>query len=164
MRIYEAKPNNMLQQTLIAMSAEWERENSCHGYRKNEPADLEGNRIFVAEEAGQILGYLYGREEKANKTTSIMAEQTRCFEVEELYVIPEHRNKGVGKALFCLAEKQAMQDGIQFRWLPLQQRTIRKFCIFTLMNWAWTFGVPDCSKSYNDKRRDIFLLRRCFVK
>ncbi len=130
MRIYEAEPNNMLQQTLIAMSAEWERENSCHGYRKNEPADLEGNRIFVAEEAGQILGYLYGREEKANKTTSIMAEQTRCFEVEELYVIPEHRNKGVGKALFCLAEKQAMQDGIQFMMVATATKDYKKILHF----------------------------------
>ena len=130
MRIYEAEPNNMLQQTLIAMSAEWERENSCHGYRKNEPADIEGNRIFVAEEAGQILGYLYGREEKANKTTSIMAEQTRCFEVEELYVIPEHRNKGVGKALFCLAEKQAMQDGIQFMMVATATKDYKKILHF----------------------------------
>ena len=130
MRIYEAEPNNMLQQMLIAMSAEWERENSCHGYRKNEPADLEGNRIFVAEEAGQILGYLYGREEKANKTTSIMAEQTRCFEVEELYVIPEHRNKGVGKALFCLAEKQAMQDGIQFMMVATATKDYKKILHF----------------------------------
>ena len=130
MRIYEAEPNNMLQQTLIAMSAEWERENSCHGYRKNEPADLEGNRIFVAEEAGQILGYLYGREEKANKTTSIMSEQTRCFEVEELYVIPEHRNKGVGKALFCLAEKQAMQDGIQFMMVATATKDYKKILHF----------------------------------
>lgn len=130
MRIYEAEPNNMLQQTLIAMSAEWERENSCHGYRKNEPADLEGNRIFVAEEAGQILGYLYGREEKANKTTSIMAEQTRCFEVEELYVIPEHRNEGVGKALFCMAEKQAMQDGIQFMMVATATKDYKKILHF----------------------------------
>lgn len=90
---------------LIALSADWEAEGSCHGYRKNEYGDLEGNRIFLAEENGAILGYLFGKAEEAKAASSVMEEGTPCFEVEELYVKPAHRSKGVGAALFRHAEE-----------------------------------------------------------
>lgn len=89
---------------LIAMSEDWESENSCHGYRKNSAEDIEGQRIFLAEDAGITVGYLFGHMEKAEKTTSVMAAETPYFEVEELYVVPERRCIGVGSALFRFAE------------------------------------------------------------
>ena len=46
--IYEAKLNDELLEKLIAMSADWEAENSTYGYRKNDRSDIEGNRIFLA--------------------------------------------------------------------------------------------------------------------
>lgn len=30
---------------MIRLSADWEAENSCYGYRKNEKADIEGNPV-----------------------------------------------------------------------------------------------------------------------
>ena len=53
-------------------------------------------------------------EEETKKATSVIAAQTRCFEVEELYVVPERRGAGVGKALFRYAEEQAKIAGAQF--------------------------------------------------
>ena len=64
MNIYEAKLNDELLEKLISMSTEWEAENSTYGYRKNDRSDIEGNRIFLAERDGEILGYLFGHEEK----------------------------------------------------------------------------------------------------
>jgi len=130
MKVYEAQLTQALQEKLIAMSADWERESSCHGYRKNDPGDIEGNRIFVAEENGQILGYLFGHEEKAKQTSSIMAANTRCFEVEELYVIPEYRSKGVGKALFSYAQAQAIQDGIHFLMVATATKDYKRILHF----------------------------------
>lgn len=48
---------------LISLSADWEAEMSCYGYRKNGRSDIEGNRIFTAEENGNIIGYLFGHIE-----------------------------------------------------------------------------------------------------
>ena len=59
MNIYEAKLNDELLEKLISMSTEWEAENSTYGYRKNDRSDIEGNRIFLAEQDGEILGYLF---------------------------------------------------------------------------------------------------------
>ncbi len=101
MVIRETEETPEILDQLIALSADWERENSCHGYIKNTPADIAGNRVFLAEaDNGVILGYLFGHMETAERQTSIYARGTKWFEVEELYVRPEYRNQGVGQALF----------------------------------------------------------------
>ena len=104
MLIREAELTDALLEKLIALSKDWEAEQSCHGYRANERADIEGNRVFVAEEDGRLLAYLFGSVYKAEKQSSIMPDGTPCFEVAELYVIPECRSRGVGAALFAHVE------------------------------------------------------------
>ena len=103
--IREASPADEVIEALIVLSRDWEAEASCHGYRANERGDIEGNRVFLAEDGGRVVGYLFGKPFRAEKSNSIMPAGTPCFEVEELYVIPEMRSKGVGKALFDAAEK-----------------------------------------------------------
>ncbi len=104
MLIREAELNDALLETLIALSKDWEAERSCHGYRANTRADIEGNRIFLAEENGAVVGYLFGHMERSEKQSSVMPDGTPYFELEELYVVPERRSAGVGSALFTHAE------------------------------------------------------------
>ena len=97
-------------ETLLRFSEAWEAEGNCHGYRKNEPADIEGNRIFLATSNNEIIGYIFGHCEKSDKATSIMPDGTSFFEVEEVYVCPAHRSQGVGRALFSYAEQTVDSD------------------------------------------------------
>lgn len=76
---------------LIACSEAWEQENSCHGYRKNTEEDIKGNRIFLALENEQMVGYLFGYMDKGERKNSIYEKDEPFFEVEELYVKPELR-------------------------------------------------------------------------
>lgn len=92
------------------MSEDWEAEKVSHGYRKNTYADLEGNRIFFAEEKGEVVGYLFGKREQAAADTSVMPKDTAYFEVEELYVKPAWRCQGVGSALFRHVEEQVRPE------------------------------------------------------
>lgn len=103
--IEERVPDEKLLNDLICLSAGWEAENSCYGYRKNEKADFEGNRIFVAEDGGRIIGYLIGHLEEAERSSSIMPDGTPFFEAEELYVLPGYRSKGIGRMLFSRMER-----------------------------------------------------------
>lgn len=76
MTILETSLTEDVVSRLIELSRDWENEGSCHGYRANTSDDLEDRRIFLAMEDGQILGYLFGKMETANKTNSIITEGT----------------------------------------------------------------------------------------
>jgi len=95
---------------LIRLSQDWEAEKSCYGYRANERDDIDGNRIFTAEENGEIIGYLFGHSFKSENMRSIMPEGSDCFEVEELYVIPSRRSTGIGRRLFDFASNTVRSD------------------------------------------------------
>lgn len=67
-------------------------------------------RIFVAEDNDLICGYLFGHCTTTEKDTSIYQAGTSCFEIDELYVKAQYRNRGVGKKLFLYAEKAVSPD------------------------------------------------------
>jgi len=128
--IYEAKPNDELIAKLISMSADWEAENSTYGYRKNDRSDIEGNRIFLAEQDGEILGYLFGHEEKSERASSIMADGTPYFEIEELYVVPSHRSESIGRSLFHFAEQAVKAAGVEFIMLSTATKNYKSILYF----------------------------------
>lgn len=129
MNIRESVLDERTAEALIALSVDWERENCSYGYRRNGRGDLEGNRIFLAEENGEMIGYLFGKTEKTEKETSIMPEGTDCFEVEELYVKPSYRSRGVGSALFRYAE-EAVRSEAEFVVLGTATKNFRSILHF----------------------------------
>jgi len=104
MKIREVALNEAVLAQLIALSEAWTAEDNCYGYRPNDRSDIEGSRIFLAEEDGAVAGYLFGRVFKSERMQSVVPEGTPCFEVEEIYVVPERRSQGIGEALFRYAE------------------------------------------------------------
>ena len=106
----EAELNEALLKELTALSQNWEAEDSCWGYRANSREDLEGRRIFLAQEDGQTVGYLFGKPDRLHQKRASMPANAKLFEVEELYVIPSCRSQGIGKALFQYAEEKLKPD------------------------------------------------------
>ena len=104
MIIHEVELTEAVLAQLIRFSEDWTAENSCYGYRPNDKSDIEGNRIFFAEDDGVVVGYLFGKVYKSEQMKSIMPEGTPYFEVEELYVVPERRSQGFGEKLFRFVE------------------------------------------------------------
>ncbi len=139
MGIFEARLNDELLEKLIAMSADWEKENSSYGYRKNDPSDIEGNRIFLAEQDGEVLGYLFGHMAKSERASSIMADGTSYFEIEELYVVPEHRVEGIGRALFRFAEQKAQEAGIGYIMLGTATKNYKSILHFYIEELGMNF-------------------------
>ena len=129
MRISETKLNDEILQELIALSMEWEAEDSCYGYRANQEDDIKGNRIFIAEEDDKIIGYLFGHSTESKNQSSIIPDGTACFEVMEIYVRKEYRNQGIGTELFNYAEKQISDDYITLSTATKNWKAILHFYI-----------------------------------
>ena len=132
MRIYEAVLDEALERELIRLSADWEAENSCWGYRANTHEDLAGRRVFLAEEDGFLCGYLFGLRETSKEKTSFMAAGTPYFEIEEIYVVPERRSQGIGRRLFALAEETARREELPFLMLGTATKNARAILHFYL--------------------------------
>ena len=116
-------------ETLMAFSRQWEAEGSCYGYRANGREDLEERRIFLAEEDGRPVGYLFGRAFASEGMRSVMPEGTACFEVEELYVVPQRRSQGVGRALFAFAQER-LRAGAEYMVLSTAAKNWRAILHF----------------------------------
>ena len=129
MKIKQVELNENISSQLISLSEDWENENSCHGYRKNTLEDIQGNRIIVAIEDDEIIGYLWGHNEATKKDTSIYRVGEKCFEVEELYVRPEFRNKGIGKKLFKYME-EVVKDEVSLITLGTATKNYRSILHF----------------------------------
>ena len=106
MEIREEKLTEELLEELIALSRDWEKEDSCRGYRENGREDLEGRRVFTAREDGVLLAYLFGLTETEEKGSSVLKQGAPYFELEELYVVPRRRSQGIGRALYRFAEER----------------------------------------------------------
>ena len=109
----EVKLNASVLSQLIRFSEDWAAEKSCYGYRANDKSDIDGNRIFYALENKKVVGYLFGKVYKSENMQAIMPKGTPYFEVEELYVIPEMRSRGIGQELFKYVE-QAVKDEAEY--------------------------------------------------
>ena len=127
--IREAALTDALVETLIALSRDWANENSCHGYVANDRSDIEGMRIFLAEDGGRVVGYLFGKTYVSEKASSIKPQGSVCFEVEELYVRPECRSRGIGRALMAAAE-EAVKGEVEYLTLSTATKNWRAILHF----------------------------------
>ena len=138
MTVKEVTLTEEILEQLISLSEAWEAENCCHGYIKNTPDDIKGNRVFVAFENSAMIGYLFGHEEVTEKATSIYRSGTNYFEVEELYIKPEFRNKGIGKGLFQYAEKELV-DSVDMIMLGTATKNFRAILHFYIAELGMEF-------------------------
>ena len=100
---------------LLALSLAWAEEGCCPGYSANDPAEYAGKEIRVARREGRIIAYALGHFRTLDQTTSYGRDGERVFELDELYVLPEYRGRGVGQALFrrLEADVRARADVIE---------------------------------------------------
>lgn len=97
---------------LARMSGDWENENNCRGYYRNDVEYLSGFRVFVAETDGKVIGYLFGTAETSRDMGAVMPDNSTYFEIEELYIKPAYRSQGVGSTLMKYLEDTLLTENI----------------------------------------------------
>ena len=95
---------------LIALSQMWVDENISHGLVKNSREDIK-EPVFAALEGEKIVGYAFGHAYVKEKKTDSVPVGSRCFDVDELYVLPAYRSQGIGGRLFQAIEAYAKTQG-----------------------------------------------------
>ena len=108
--IHEAKQSDI--KRLLELSLMWEKEESCYGYRANTEDDLQDCYILAAYD-DELIAYIYGKEEVQDKQTSVIDKNMHYFEIEELYVHPSYRSRGIGKQLMESLEKELKKKGLE---------------------------------------------------
>ena len=90
---------------LIALSFLWTEENCTNGLRPNTREDL-NEPCYIAVDDGKIAGYIFGHYYDIEKNFSFAEAGTHCFFIDELYVLPNYRSKGIGRKLFAMIEEE----------------------------------------------------------
>ena len=95
---------------LLALSRDWAEEKTCPAYYANEEADFLDKDIYVALEGDKIVAYAYGEIKELTEATSYNLIGEKAFDLEELYVVPAWRKRGVGKELYRFLEEQIREQ------------------------------------------------------
>lgn len=108
--IHEAKQSDL--KRILELSLMWEKEDSCYGYRANTDDDFQDCYILAAYD-DELVAYVFGKEEIQEKQTSVIDKNMHYFEIEELYVHPSYRLRGIGKQLMESLEKELKKKGLK---------------------------------------------------
>ena len=96
------------------LMVQWEREGTTIGYTASDEAYLRGflNECFlVAREAGGTVGFVCARIVD-NPGYAAMPTAWRLLQVEELFVRPKARQRGIGSALMRAALQWGRERGV----------------------------------------------------
>ena len=98
---------------VLEMSDAFVAENCCNGMVRDDLEYLQKYEILIAWNGKTPIGYAYGAVDTAEKHVGQTQKGERYFDIEEIYVRPEYRGTGCGKALFAALEAQAREKGCQ---------------------------------------------------
>ena len=122
---------------LLELSANWVREDCSFGIVANAREDLK-EPCFIALDGNKIVGYTFGHFYVKENKTSCIEIGSRCFDVDELYVLPEYRDKKIGGTLFKMIENFVKND-VDYITLSTPTKDYKRTLKFYVDNVDMTF-------------------------
>ena len=98
-RIEKAILDEKTVKELCELSRIWMEEDISWGLVANTKGDIK-EPVYVAKDNDKIIGYSFGSCYISTKRFAGMEIGSKCFSVDELYVLPEYRSRGIGRQLY----------------------------------------------------------------
>lgn len=93
------------------LSKQFENEGCCNGIVADDEKYFENKIVAICKVGEQIVGYVCGEVMVQQKNVSYSKQGDKYFELDEIYIAPNHRNKGYGKQMFAYMEDYAKKQG-----------------------------------------------------
>ena len=113
---------------LIRLSKLWAEEGITNGLVPNTKEDLR-EPCFLAVEGEEIVGYAFGHFQELEKHFSFAPVGAKIFELDEIYVLPAWRSKGIGHALMAVIKEEAKKNA-DFLTLPTSTKDYKSILHF----------------------------------
>ena len=116
---------------LLRLSKLWANENCCPAYYENDATEYINHDVYLAIDEGIIIAYALGHISVQKEETSFNKIGEKAFELDEIYVVRTHRDKGIGKELYRFLEKDILDkvDVIGVMATSYQYNRLLKFYI-----------------------------------
>lgn len=131
-------------EAVAKLASRWENEGVTYG--EQAPTDSWfrerlGNYFLVALVGEQLIGYIQGEVRVADESVSaILPVATAALEVQNLYVAPEHRSRGVGgrllEAVLAEGEREGIERSILFTGASDASAVIRFYSRYGYRPWG----------------------------
>ena len=122
---------------LCELSRIWMEEDISWGIVANTKEDLI-EPIYVAKDNDKIIGYSFGSCYESKKKFAGIEEGSKCFSVDELYVLPEYRSRGIGRQLYRVLVDE-MSKNVDFITLSTSTKSYNKILKFYCEDLGLTF-------------------------
>jgi len=122
---------------LIELSKIWCEEDITNGLIPNEISDLK-EPCYAAFDGNKIVGYVFGHYYNAEKKINTIKEGSKCFEIDELYVLKEYRSQNIGRKLFKVVEEEVNKEA-EYITLPTSTKDYKKILHFYIEMMDMTF-------------------------
>jgi len=127
-RIFEVR-NDEDKSNVLGLSKLWENENITYGYTACTKEIFDSNRVWIIHEDYFAIGFLYGKQEKS-EGMSVIPKDASYFVIDDFYLVPNYRNKGIGTIFFEYVEQQLKNEGIEYVLLSTATKNHEKITRF----------------------------------
>lgn len=97
------------------MQVNWQKEDITYGFVPCDREYLEsklGDYFYIGEIENKIIGFAYGTIHEA-KDISVIEDGEKYIEIDDIYIIPEYRNTGIGGVLLDKVLETARDNSIE---------------------------------------------------
>jgi GNAT superfamily N-acetyltransferase len=101
---------------VVRLQRAWQAENTVYGFVSRSAEEMHsvlGNYFLVAEAGAELVAFATGNVYKNYGTAAAVVPESNIYlEIDEIYIVPTHRHRGLGSLLIDRLLKTARAEGV----------------------------------------------------